>query len=286
VSAVENLRDNIRAVTPQEVAHYEEHGWVMLRGLFTRELVAEMLEGAKVALEDGAKEFGASRARGLLSTEGVEPFRTIAFSPEMARVATALINRARLSDIEVPVQFHADSVWMKGPGASGTPFHQDEPMRPGDRAGVFNLWLALDDVAPEMGGLRFLSGVHREGSLGITLHDGPPDSVRAAAAADETLEEEVDARGILNHFPKLENLYEWSPPFDYAAGDATVHHGWMIHGGPKNTAERERWAYIVEYLPADTRFFFDGDKRLISGMDQRELPVESNPVLRTEADLS
>jgi hypothetical protein len=48
---------------------------------------------------------------------------------------------------------------------------------------------------------------------------------------------------------------------------ATVHHGWMIHGGPQNTTDRHRWGYILEYMIADTRFFYDGDQRRTSGMN-------------------
>ena len=266
-----DLASSVRDVTPEEIAFYQEHGWVMLRELVSRETAAELLEGAKAILP-AAEQWSGNRALQPLSRAGHEPFRSFAFSRELAKVAHELINRKRLTSIEVPTQFHADSVWCKEPGASGTGFHQDNSIRPGDRPGVFNMWMALDEVTPDMGGLRFLDGMHREGPLG-TVRMPAPEGLNA---------EELKAynnRGMLNYYDKLTELYEWTEPFHYQPGDATVHHGDMIHGGSENVSNRQRWAYIVEYMPADTEFFFDEDQRLWAGMSQHGLDPEKYPIL-------
>lgn len=270
-----DLAAHVRDVTPDEVAHYVEHGWVMLRELVSRELADEMLEAADLALPQPVEKSMGNRTRQPLAPEGVEPFRTIAFSRQMGQVAKTLINRARLSDADVPIQYHSDTLWCKVPGAWGTGYHQDDAVRPGDRPGVFNMWMALDEVTPEMGALRFLTGVHREGPLGNVRFPELDPSL------DEESRRALSERGVLNFYPKLEQIYEWSPPFHYQPGDATVHHGWMIHGGPKNTTDRQRWGYILEYMPADTEFFFDGETRLRAGMSQHGLPVERFPIVIT-----
>lgn len=269
-----DLGSHIRDVTAAEVAHYEENGWVMLRGLFSRDLAAELLAAAREAVPAAADDANGNRHRQKLSGDNVQPFRSVSWSQEMGRVAHTLINRKRLSDVDVPIQFHSDSVWCKEPGASGTGFHQDDAVRPGDRPGVFNMWMALVNVTPEMGALRFLTGVHREGPLG---HVRPKDAPPPGLTAEQKLER--SERGVLNYYPKLTDLYEWSPPFTYEPGDATVHHGSMIHGGPGNTSDQQRWGLIMEYMPADTEFFFDGDTRLRAGMNQHGLPVDEFPIV-------
>jgi ectoine hydroxylase-related dioxygenase (phytanoyl-CoA dioxygenase family) len=260
-----DLGGAVREVTPEEVAFYDAHGWVMLRELVSRELCAELLAAGHgvVPPPDEARE--GLRARGGLAPEGIEPFRSLVFSCQLALAARALINRGRLSDNDVPIQYHADSLWCKEPSAQGTGYHQDDVVRPGDRAGVFNMWLALDEVTPEMGAMRFLDGVHREGPLGpVWAQSG---------------EDRADGDAMLRYYTKLPELYPWTPPLHYQPGDATVHHAWMVHGGPPNTTDRQRWSYIIEFMPADTQYFFDGDTRRVSRQQQRPLPEESNPIV-------
>jgi Phytanoyl-CoA dioxygenase (PhyH) len=281
-----DLATSIREITPEEVAFYEQNGWVMLRELFSRELVAELLDASEKIVPPPNSLGDRNRTLDDPAVAGSEPFRSVAFSPEMGRIAHALVNRKRLSDVDIPIQFHSDALWCKEPGGWGTLFHQDDPVRPGDRAGVFNLWLALDEVTPDMGAMRFLSGAHREGPLGNVrstelrdlLAEGEPGREKFAAL-DETTRRRLSETGILDYYPKLTDLYEWSPPFHYQPGDATVHHGWMVHGGPDNTTDRNRWAYILEYMPADTEFFFDHETRLRAGMNQHGLPESTFPIV-------
>lgn len=266
-----DLRSSVRDVTREEIDFYTEHGWVFLPGLVSRDFTAELLAVAKEYLPP-PKEGSGNRHLGPLSIDGYEPFRSFAFSREVAQVAHDLINRQRITHVDVPIQFHADSIWCKEPGANGTGFHQDNSIRPADRPGVFNLWMALDEVTPGMGGLRFLDKMHREGPLGLEDFPPPPDLVGEDLSAFHN-------RGLLNYYSRLTDLYEWTPEFHYMPGDATVHHGDMIHGGGRNNSDRQRWAYIVEYMPADSKFFFNGDERGVSGTAARYLPENTNPIL-------
>src|SRR5262249_11345943 len=139
----------------------------------------------------------------------------------------------------------------KAPGGTGTHCHQDSAYHGPDRVGEFNMWVALDEVTPEMSAMRFLTGSHREGPLGIVApnlgEDGRHDPERWKEYGD-------DGRDwFQEHSPRLWELYELSPPFHYQPGDATVHKGYMIHSAPPNTGDRARWSWIPEYMPADTR---------------------------------
>lgn len=242
---------HIREVTDAEVAFYERNGWVKLDHLVTPELAAELL---RVGVESGDTPGGwESVAR----DPGVEPFRSLVFGERMGRNAARLVNRRRLTDSDTGLRYRNDHFVRRDPGGEhGTPYHQDSAEHGSDRVGELQFWLALDEVTPEMGAMRFLSGVHREGPLG------------AGALGREDL---------LAQYPKLADLYDLSPPFHYQPGDATVHHGYMVHGAPPNTSDRPRWSYIFSYTPADTRWW-NGEVRNW-GSERVPLDDERNPIV-------
>jgi ectoine hydroxylase-related dioxygenase (phytanoyl-CoA dioxygenase family) len=196
-------------------------------------------------------------------------------------VAQRLINRRRLSGVDFPVRFHSDHVWRKGPGSAATPWHQDSTSQGADRVGEFNMWVALDEVTPEMGSIRFLTGSHVEGPLGAVTpnlgEDGRPDAARSADVATD-----FGSRDFLQeHYPRLWELYELSAPLHYRPGDATVHKGLMLHGAPANATDRDRWSYIVQYTPADTRYIGGSTTEDEARIAELALPVdpERNPIV-------
>lgn len=226
------VSQHVRDVTEEEVAFYEENGWVKLDGLVTPELAAQLLSAGKSWTKEGAVP-GSWNA--LAKDPECEPFRSFVFGDRMGRNASRLVNRKRLAGVEVPLRYRADHfVCRTAESGQSTAYHQDSAEHGSDRVGELQFWLALDEVTPEMGAMRFLSGVHRAGPLGSVFNDGPD---------------------LLGLYPKLPDLYRMSPPFHYQPGDATVHHGYMVHGAPPNSTDRARWSYIFSYTPADTRWW-------------------------------
>jgi hypothetical protein len=220
----------IREITDEEVAFYQRNGWVKLDRLIEPELAAELLRiGGPRTQDESSLDPGLrfwKNAFGL-AKDDVEPFRSLSCGETMGRNAQRLMNRKRLAADDVAVRYLNDLVVCKRAEDVATHFHQDQNGL--DRLGSLMFWFALDEVTPEMGAMRFLSGAHREGPLGFVPREGD----------------------ILDLYPKLLDLYEWSPPLHYLPGDATVHHGCMIHGTPPNATDRPRWAYIVAYSAAD-----------------------------------
>ena len=217
---------NIREITDEEVAFYEENGWVKLERLVSPEL-ADALRRVVVDMP--------TQDRQKLAKKGVEPFRSLMFSATMGQNAQRLANRRRFTDSEIALRYRTDQIASKSPGGAPTPYHQDSAEHGSDRVGEMQFWLALVEITPEMGAMRFLSGIHREGPLGSCFNK--------------------DAGDVLEQYPKLPALYPLSPPLHYQPGDATVHHGYMLHGAPTNATERDRLAYLFSYVPADTRWW-------------------------------
>lgn len=226
-----NINDHLREVTEEEVAHYEEYGWVKLDALVTPQFAAQLREVALQPRGDGAET---GRWESMANHPGVEPYRSFFFSDRMSTNASRLINRKKLTDEVVPLRYRLDHFVRRDPGADGTNYHQDSAEHGSDRAGELQFWMALDEVTPEMGAMRFLSGSHRAGPLGTVLRAGEPD--------------------LLGRYPKLVDLYPLSDPFHYQPGDTTVHHGYTVHGAPPNVTDRPRLSYIFSYTPADTRW--------------------------------
>jgi hypothetical protein len=168
----------------------------------------------------------------------LEPFVTVKLSTALGRVAQRCMNSRRLTDDEVGVRLLGDHLICKRPqgcaGSKPTPMHQDSLLM---RAhGQLAYWIALVEVTPEMGSMQFLDRSHREGLLGS------------------------DALGqtVLERYPKLTELYDWSPPLHYRPGDATVHNEFLLHGAPENTTPNPRWALNIDYIPANAALAYDG----------------------------
>jgi hypothetical protein len=229
---------SVRNVTDEEVTFFHQHGWAKLDRLIDPGLAAELLDAAKLILENpGAPQ----NPMGWWDTHyfagrdhGTEPFASLLFSSDLGRTASRIMDRQRLTDTQVPVRLVAEMITRKRAAQSevanaATTFHTDLPGYPLDRAGAFSFWIALDEVAPECGSMRFLSGSHREGLLGKDFE-------------------------VLEVYPKLRELYELSPPLHLEPGDATIHDWRVVHGGPANTTDRPRWAYIIGLIPGDCRY--------------------------------
>jgi hypothetical protein len=239
--SIVEAKDAVREVTPEEVAFYRENGWVKLDRLVHPDVVAQMLDWGRrerAGLEAASASDTASQVRDhgiwtewrfVATDDKREPFRSVALCREMGRNAQLLIGR------DVPVRYWYDLVAVKIPagraGASDrTGYHQDLPNHPQDRIGTLTIWIALDDVSPEQGSMRFVSGSHREGPLG--------------RGASDQLEE----------YPSLLDRLAMSPPLHLHPGDATVHDGLTVHGAPANTGTNERWSFILDYFPDDVRY--------------------------------
>jgi ectoine hydroxylase-related dioxygenase (phytanoyl-CoA dioxygenase family) len=235
----------MREVEDEEVSFYREHGWVKLDRLIAPELAAQMREAVadRVLSADAAAVEGHVANSQLVHDRadrrdwhfvardhGLEPFRSLAYAREIGRNAQRFVGR------KVPINYHADLLAVKMPEghlASGpTGFHQDWVNFPFDRGGFLTFWIALDEIPPERGSMRFLSRSHEAGPLG-----------RMGL---------VSGLQVTEYYPDLTRRYEMSPPLHLHAGDATVHNGLVVHGAPPNTTDRPRWAYILSYHPADT----------------------------------
>jgi ectoine hydroxylase-related dioxygenase (phytanoyl-CoA dioxygenase family) len=245
-----------REVTDEEVAFYRENGWVKLEGLIDRARLADILAGCRKLLGEMEAAMASGDPRLTVGAHGErqydgedfyaawypylftvrhlrrEPFLSFALDTSVGRAAHRLIDRARLGAGHIPVVLADNNLLVKFPDGresnAAVRYHQDNVANIGlDRTGHINMWIALEEVPPEQGTMRYLSGSHREGPLG------------------------QHRDGLLDEYPALTKTYSWSEQMHYMPGDATVQHDYTIHGSPPNLTDKIRWGLVCTYMAAD-----------------------------------
>lgn len=242
VEAIEDIK--VRAVTQEEVESFFEHGWVKLPNLIDRSAAAELLRRAKGLFgEDGRTNLEPISENSMLKvktqgwfrtavpiSEMDEAFRKLALSEQIGR------NAARLFGRESSIRMTLNNLTCKLPGdtdrGKGTDFHQDTTQHMAFEGNTMNVWIALDEVTPDMGALEFYSGSHKLGNMGNLL----------------------DPETLQSWEPHIAKTCTKTDPIALQPGDATVHTNLMIHGTGPNLTNRPRWSFIGMYLPADTRY--------------------------------
>ncbi|WP_454688926.1 phytanoyl-CoA dioxygenase family protein [Achromobacter aloeverae] len=259
-------------VNEQHVRDFNENGWTVIRNVIPRDVALGLRESAiksAGANRPPEMEFDPtknnyindarfqSQHRLYPSAESVDAlFASVVYSPRIAAISRALLNCAEVR--------HLRSIIMeKAPVSQGgqkTSWHQDFPFLPIDRSRSLSIWIALMDLPPEMGTLRFVNGSPHLGSLGRDAHMRPD--------ADR-LESYVQNGTV-------------SPPLSLRAGDATIHADLTIHGAAPNESNESRWAVSIGYMDADC-LYTGAPNRLTDGLGlEVNMPLnhEKFPMIR------
>jgi ectoine hydroxylase-related dioxygenase (phytanoyl-CoA dioxygenase family) len=160
----------------------------------------------------------------------VDPwFHDLLFAPQVTVPLARFLGVSKL-------RFWHDQVFYKPPGHPGVvPWHQDYSYW--TRAAPprhITLNIMLDDVTEANGCVHFVPGSHRFGLLPKVAFGGPMDQVLA-------------------HLGPAERAAFKPVPADLAAGQATVHDSFTIHGSFGNPSGRPRRAIVLNYMAPDTR---------------------------------
>ena len=117
----------LREVTDEEVAFYQEYGWVMMKQLVAPEFTSEFLRlGQEWNLKQQDRERRRNSTAGL-AIEGIEPFRSFMLSERMAQNATRLVDRKRLKGVDVPLRYRTDIVILRVPERPAVPITRTRP---------------------------------------------------------------------------------------------------------------------------------------------------------------
>ena len=135
------------------------------------------------------------------------------------------------------ILLYQNTVWAKSADESSyVSFHQDNTYFGHTPCEVVSVWLALTPSKPESGSMRFLAGSHRLGQLPVRY--------------------EVEQRNMLSSGQRVDaDLSGFTAvPTSLEPGEASLHHGLLVHGSPPNTAiERRIGVTFVYHSPALTQ---------------------------------
>jgi len=211
--------------TPDIRAQYDRDGYVIVRGVLDKDLIAEASEH----VEWVAKRNPERRPEYLIQD-------LVADDPFWVR----LISDDRLLD--VAEKFIGPNIalfashYLSKPPYDGMPvlWHQDGSYWPLAPMEVVTLWLAVDDSTPENGCMRVIPRTQH-----LSLQE-----LKANTKIKNVLSSEIDG-----------SFVEESKAVDVIldAGDVSVHHPNIIHGSNANTSPKRRCGLTIRYIPTTTR---------------------------------
>lgn len=222
-------------LSPEQIREYHTDGHVLVRGLAAPPEIAAYRQVLLDAVERNNTETRPLEARDTYGKAflqimnlwvGDERARRFVLARRFAKVA------AELMGVD-GVRVYHDQALFKEPGGGPTPWHQDQHYWPLDTDRTITMWMPLVDVSRQSGTMRFASGSHRVGYLG----DMP-----ISDKSEEALQSFIAERG-----------YRTTTYGAMAAGDATFHSGWTLHGAPGNPTQTMREVMTIIYFADGTR---------------------------------
>jgi ectoine hydroxylase-related dioxygenase (phytanoyl-CoA dioxygenase family) len=233
-SLLSNL-DSDYKVSADQIAKYQHDGHILLRGVASREEIASYRPVILDAREKYGQESTPLEQR---NTYGKAFLKGINLWPQDEGVARFVLAR-RFGKIAADllgvdgVRVYHDQALLKEAGGGFTPWHQDQHYWPLATDATVTMWIPLIDLTPEMGTMYFASGSHRGGYIG-----------------DQPISD--DSEAFFRHFIQ-EHGYQIIPGAAMAAGDATFHYGWTLHGAPGNSSSKVREVMTIIWFADGTR---------------------------------
>lgn len=230
---------SIPGVTPEQREFYRTEGYLIVRGLWSPEEIAELKQVVDGLAESGRPIPGywepQLRPDGSLDPDPLKRYprmlhlhrhqpigKRMMLDPRIGAVARAL-----LGDEPIACQ---SMVYFKPPGSRGQALHQDNfylMVKPGT---CLAAWTAIDPSYPENGGLWVVPGTH---DLALQC-PGQADGARSF---------------VNNYVPPPDG--KRAIPAQLQPGDVLFFNGSVIHGSEPNTHPTLwRRSFICHYMPA------------------------------------
>ena len=231
----------IRPITDVEVEEYRTNGAVCLRGMFDAAWVEKMRNSIDRLIDNPGPFRTDSEEEGRVAIETYpwlrdEGFKDYAFESPAAAIAARLLGAEK-------VHLLFDQFLVKEPNTPvHTSWHQDGPSWPIHGEEALSLWMALDDVTLENGGMKYARGSHKGPHYGaktnLVRHSFDAKNTKGPFCPDFDKE-----------FP--EQILQW----DVKAGDVLVHHMWTVHGAAANSSgNNRRRAHTTRWVSGNSRF--------------------------------
>lgn len=293
-------RDNRYLVSVKEYTNYHKEGYLIVRGLLSKDDIAELFELAedsrlnrlqpdKTADADSTdplkEEFAKATRIHMLSRVNAAAERGM-LHPRILDVTEALIG---------PDVYALQSMlFLNPPGKGGQGWHQDSCYIKTHPDTLIGAWIALEEVDEENGCLWVVPGSNHEPVY-------PPDGIGGgnvhAVDAFEDLNSVQNVSHIDDNVNTLSKVVAGYPPpipVILSPGDVLFFHSHLFHRSfPNRTSDRYRRSYVCHYCNARSWVPWDhdgfegnsGNYRQILARGSTHLPY-AEPVFGTEVFLS
>lgn len=243
-------------LSPEQKAHYDENGYVLVKGLLSP------AEAAAYRAEVHALD--ARQGETNATWDSVEGDTAISHSHDVhfkSAAFTRLLVDERLTgicqDVIGPnVQLHHNKMFIKPP-EKGSPFpmHQDFPYFPHRDHSMIAVILHFDDAPAEKGCLCVYPGSHKLGPL--------------------------PAEGSDHHVSTTRFPIEGATTIPAGAGDAIFFHYLLVHGSGVNVSSEPRTTLLIQLrdptdLPLNEGHASRGQGMMLAGIDPRAAPFQFN----------
>jgi ectoine hydroxylase-related dioxygenase (phytanoyl-CoA dioxygenase family) len=235
------------ALRNEDLAFYDENGYLLVRGLLAREEAAEYrreahdliarLQESKTQLEatwGSARQVSGGAQTQLLHRHNVEffsaAFHKLLLDPRLTDIAADLIGSEN-------VALHHTKLFIKPP-EKGSPFpmHQDHPFFPHANHSMIAAIVHFDDAPEEKGCLRVIPGSHKQGPI------------------------EHESEGGW-HLPFEHYPLESSVVLPAEAGDVLFFSYLTIHGSGVNVSDEARTTLLIQMRDAADCQLTEGEER-------------------------
>ncbi len=220
-------------LTPQQVQHYHEDGYLVVDGLFsTPEIKALRLASEDPALQRALHAGGhADKTVHLLEITAKHPaFLELASDSRITDLIAQLIG----PDIQLQHSKLATKPPKKDAGAFA--WHQDFAYFPHTNTDLLAVMVMLDDATPENGCMSVVHGSHKLGVL---------DHLRDGYFVGSCQEPQ--------HWSEPSRIVPLTPK----AGGISIHHCLTLHASPANISGRPRRGVVFQYRADDAHQLAD-----------------------------
>lgn len=218
--------DSPEALTAEQIADFNENGYVRPIDIFSDEEINDIREYFDALLEKYTAEGGDSYS-----------------------ISSAHLRHGRVWDLMHHPKIVASVKDVLGENVIGwgshffckmphdgkqVAWHQDASYWPLSPSKAVTVWLAIDDADPENANMRFISGSHKFGHM----------TYRPSGSHEDN---------VLNQ--TIENVEQYGDAVDnpLKAGQISIHSDLLLHGSEANESERRRCALTIRYAAADVR---------------------------------
>jgi ectoine hydroxylase-related dioxygenase (phytanoyl-CoA dioxygenase family) len=225
-------------LTAEQIAFYQENGFIQVENVLTLEEVAELTEAMEEAMtvtsENSVRTDNENGAYFKVLNQKVNVWRDhgimakYSFHPRVAQIAMELSGASGMRF------FHDHALWKMPQDSKQTPWHQDFPYWPMNETGALSAWIPVDDVDENNGCMKFVPGSHKLGKLtGIDLTN--PQSIFDFTHGTDVSEK----KAVIVPLKK---------------GSCTFHHGLTFHYAHANRTDKPRRVLAVIYMPDGTTY--------------------------------